>query len=115
MQNCGPFYGFALGDFPSRQGGISVECSARLVAVMNTKNRLGRVGKEKNSGFRVECCCGALIYYTITGTDGRYPHWVNPYDESSERYSLIYYETGNNFIPPGPAVFSIPKRTIDCA
>jgi hypothetical protein len=26
-----------------------------------------------------------------------------------ERYSLIYYETGNNFIKPGPAVFSIPK------
>ena len=26
-----------------------------------------------------------------------------------ERYSLIYYETGNEFIKPGPAVFTIPR------
>ena len=83
-QNCGPFYGFSLGEFPVGQGGVCVECSARVVAVMNTKNRIGRV-------------------------DGRYPHFVDAYDEESERYSLIYYETGNAFVKPGPAIFSIPK------
>ena len=45
-----------------------VECSARVVAHVNTKNRLGRV-------------------------DGRYPHWVAPYDERKDRYSLIFYLT----------------------
>jgi len=83
-QNCGPFYGFSLGEFPDGQGGVCVECSARVVAVMNTKNCIGRV-------------------------DGRYPHFVDAYDEESERYSLIYYETGNAFVKPGPAIFSIPK------
>ena len=83
-QNCGPFYGFALGEFPDHQGGVCVETSARVVCVMNTKNRLGRV-------------------------DGRYPHFVDAYEDGSERYSLIYYETGNAFVKPGPAVFSIPR------
>lgn len=83
-QNCGPFYGLALGDFPEGQGGICVESSARVIAVVNTKNRLGRV-------------------------DGRYPHFVDAYDEDSERYSLIFYETGNQFVKPGPAIFSAPK------
>ncbi len=82
-QNSGPFYGLAVGNFKSGQGGVCVECSARLVAVVNTKNRLGRV-------------------------DGRYPHWVDSYDSSDERYSLIYYETGNNYKQPGPAIFSVP-------
>ena len=69
--------------------GICVECSARVVAVVNTKHQFGRV-------------------------DGRYPHWVNHYDKVDEdgndveRYSLIYYETGSNFKQPGPAIFSIP-------
>ena len=80
-QNCGPFYGFAMGDFPGGQGGICVEASARVVAVMNTKNRLGRV-------------------------DGRYVHWVDSYDKDCERYSLIYYETGNDYITPGPAPYN---------
>ena len=84
-QNCGPFYGFAMGEFPCGQGGVVVECSARLVAVMNTKNRIGRV-------------------------DGRYPHFVDAYDNESERYSLIYYETGNKFVKPGPAIFSVPSE-----
>ena len=84
-QNCGPFYGFAMGDFPGGQGGIWVEASARVVAVVNTKNRLGRV-------------------------DGRYVHWVDSYDKDCERYSLIYYETGNDYITPGAAVFSIPSE-----
>ena len=84
-QNCGPFYGLALGDFPDGQGGICVESSARVIAVVNTKNRLGRV-------------------------DGRYPHFVDAYDENSERYSLIFYETGNQFVKPGPAIYSIPTE-----
>jgi hypothetical protein len=90
-QNSGPFYGLALGNFTAGQGGICVECSARVVAVVNTKDRLGRV-------------------------DGRFPHWVNAYDKLNEqgnmveRYSLIYYETGSNFKQPGSAVFSIPKH-----
>lgn len=90
-QNSGPFYGLSIGNFPDGQGGVCVECSARIVAVVNTKNRLGRV-------------------------DGRYPHWVDSYDEEEndnegsnfERYSLIYYETGGNFKKPGPAIFDIP-------
>ena len=97
-QNSGPFYGLSIGNFKDGQGGICVECSARVVAVVNTKHRLGRV-------------------------DGRYPHWVDGYDEFIhedeneeedgerkvvERYSLIYYETGGDFKKPGPAVFSIP-------
>jgi hypothetical protein len=99
-QNSGPFYGLALGNFTSGQGGVCVECSARVVAVVNTKNRLGRV-------------------------DGRYPHWVDEYDKQQqqqpqgvdnaassaiERYSLIYYETGGNFKKPGPAIFDLPRR-----
>lgn len=83
-QNCGPFYGLSMGNFPDGQGGVCVECSARVIAVMNTKNRLGKV-------------------------DGRYPHFVDHYDKGSERYSLIYYETGDAFIKPGPAIFSLPK------
>ena len=77
--------------------------------MVNTRDRLGRV-------------------------DGRYPHWVRPYDndvvvdsssssssssssnsvkggeERPERYSIIYYETGGKFDEPGPAVFSIPTE-----
>ena len=113
-QNCGPFYGLSLGNFVSSTnnnnnnnqvgggggGGICVECSARVVAVMNTHNRLGRV-------------------------DGRYPHWVDHYNDdktvattttdettSVERYSLIYYETGTTYIQPGPAIFSIPRNQV---
>mmetsp|Transcript_2706 Transcript_2706/g.5829 ORF Transcript_2706/g.5829 Transcript_2706/m.5829 type:complete len:577 (+) Transcript_2706:96-1826(+) len=103
-QNCGPFYGLSLGSFDNADGngGIVVESSARVVVQMNTKHRLGRV-------------------------DGRYVHWVKPWggkqqqsgatvneneQEQEERYSLIYYETGNDFVKPGPAVFSIPTDPI---
>jgi hypothetical protein len=51
-QNVGPFYGLSLGDFDDKTGGIMVECSARVVANVNTKNRLGKV-------------------------DGRFSHWVS--------------------------------------
>jgi hypothetical protein len=53
-QNVGPFYGLSLGDFDDGTGGVMVECSARVVAHVNTKNRLGKV-------------------------DGRFPHWVSSF------------------------------------
>ena len=87
-QNVGPFYGIALGDFPEGQGGIMVECSARVVAVVNTRNRLGKV-------------------------DGRYPHWVAPYDKDAfSRFSVIFYQTAGEVTPVGPAVFSECKVKI---
>ena len=30
--------------------------------------------------------------------------------QQQQRYSLIYYETGHEFVPPGPAVFSVPSE-----
>ena len=51
-QNVGPFYGISFGDFDEVGddddandgcGGIMVECSARIVANINTKHRLARV------------------------------------------------------------------------
>jgi hypothetical protein len=81
-QNCGPFRGLALGNFTEGTGQICVECSARVLASVDTKNRLGRI-------------------------DGRYPHWVTPYNPEEERFSLIYYQTGGTFVKPGPAVFSV--------
>ncbi len=94
-QNCGPFYGLSLGNYDDSdgKGGIVVESSARVVVQVNTKGRLGRV-------------------------DGRYVHWVAPWgnqisekeSEQQKRYSLIYYETGHEFVTPGPAVFSIPGQ-----
>jgi hypothetical protein len=115
-RNVGPFYGLALGDFAAKTdsendddddddeagqqggrggeggggggrgvggmvGGICVEATARVVAYVDTANRLGKI-------------------------DGRYPHWVAPYDaENDERFSLIYYKTAGAFEPAGPAVF----------
>ena len=61
------------------------EWSARVIAHVNTKNRLGKV-------------------------DGRYPHWVAPYDEGKDRYSLIFYLTmGQPFQQAGPAIFGVPQ------
>ena len=79
-QNTGSFYGLALGDFPSGQGGICVECNPFVVAQIDTKDKLGKC-------------------------DGRFPHWVAPYDESTIRFSLIYYQTTGGLIPPTTAVF----------
>ncbi|KAL9180238.1 hypothetical protein ACHAXT_008208 [Thalassiosira profunda] len=80
-QNSGPFYGLSLGDFAEGTGGIMVECSARVLARVNTKNRLGKV-------------------------DGRHPHWVDQYDKEEERFSLIYYDTLSAYQQPGPAIFT---------
>eukprot|EP00658_Telonema_sp_P-2_P023435 TRINITY_DN1938_c0_g1_i9.p1 TRINITY_DN1938_c0_g1~~TRINITY_DN1938_c0_g1_i9.p1 ORF type:complete len:567 (+),score=91.15 TRINITY_DN1938_c0_g1_i9:233-1933(+) len=83
-QNVGPFLGISLGDFPEGEGGILVECSARVVACVNTKNRMGKV-------------------------DGRYPHWVAQYPtENCDRYSVIFYQTVGELSPVGPAIFQIP-------
>ena len=41
--------------------------------------------------------------------DGRYPHWVAPYDDDAEgveRFSVIYYQTDGVYAPPGPAIFT---------
>lgn len=78
-QNIGPFYGMALGDFSDGNGALCVECSAREVAFVDTRNRLGKV-------------------------DGRFPHWVAPY--SGNRYSVIYYQTLGEPAPRTTAVFS---------
>ena len=56
------------------------------VAEVNTKGRLGKV-------------------------DGRYPHWVAPYDERCERFSLIYYRTEGAIAPMTTAVFGTVR---DC-
>lgn len=84
-QNTGPFYGFAVGDYEDGTGGIMVECSARVIARVNTKNRMAKV-------------------------DGRYPHWVGPYDSTRDRFSLIYYKTDGEVEPIGPAVFTVPSE-----
>ena len=82
-QNLGPFYGLSLGDFDDGSGGIMVECSARIVAHNNTKNRLARV-------------------------DGRFPHWVAPYDnETKERFSVIFYKTMGEYEKIGSSVFNL--------
>jgi hypothetical protein len=79
-QNTGPFYGLSLGDFSEEQGGVCVEVDAFTVAHVRTKNRLGKV-------------------------DGRFPHWVAPYDVGKDRYSLIYYSTWQKWDPPKQAYF----------
>jgi hypothetical protein len=81
-QNVGPFYALALGDFDEGTGGVAVEADARTVCVVDTKNRLGKV-------------------------DGRFPHWVAPWDArgGKERFSLIYYRTAGEPEPITSAAF----------
>jgi len=82
-QNVCPFYGLSVGDFDDGTGGIMVECSARIVAHTNTKNRLSKV-------------------------DGRFPHWVAPYDNiNKDRYSVIFYETIGTYQKVGTSIFNI--------
>lgn len=92
-QNVCPFYGISLGNFDDGTGGIMVECSARIVCKVNTKNRLSKI-------------------------DGRFPHWVANYSASSatsnnniDRYSLIYYQTLGEYQPIGSPIFDDPKET----
>jgi len=79
-QNTGPFYGMSLGSFPDGEGGIRVEGRFDTVVEVNTKNRLAKV-------------------------DGRYVHWVAPYDSQHERYSLIFYSTTSKYTKPQTAVW----------
>ena len=78
--NTGPFYGLSTGTFEDGTGGIRVELDPMTICEVNTKDRLGRV-------------------------DGRYPHWVGPYDPNKTRYSLIYYRTEGVVRPKTTAVF----------
>mmetsp|Transcript_44747 Transcript_44747/g.119772 ORF Transcript_44747/g.119772 Transcript_44747/m.119772 type:complete len:277 (+) Transcript_44747:3-833(+) len=78
--NIGPFYGLAIGDFADGTGGIRVEVDPMTIAEVNTKHRLGKL-------------------------DGRFPHWVAPYEKSCERFSLIYYQTEGEVTPQTTAVF----------
>jgi hypothetical protein len=83
-QNTGPFYGLAVGTFPEGQGGVMVETDTFTVAHVNTRCRLGRI-------------------------DGRFPHWVAPYDAGTERYSLIFYQTDGAYLTPAQAIFAKPE------
>jgi hypothetical protein len=85
-QNVGPFYGLSLGSFEEGTGGVRVECSARVVGNVNTKDRLGRI-------------------------DGRFPHWVAPYDKAKGRYSLIFYTTKGEIDEVSSAIFAMPRLT----
>ena len=78
--NVGPFYGLSVGDFAEGTGGIRVEVDALTVAEVNTRGRLAKV-------------------------DGRFPHWVAPYDAACERFSLIFYRTEGAVTPKTTAVF----------
>ena len=78
--NIGPFYGLSTGDFVDGTGGVRVELDPMTVCEVNTKDRLGRV-------------------------DGRFPHWVGPYDSGKTRYSLIFYLTEGVVQPKTTAVF----------
>ena len=79
--NIGPFYGLAIGDHIDGTGGVRVEVDAMTVCEVNTKDRLGKI-------------------------DGRMPHWVAPYDDDKERFSLIYYQTEGEITPTTTAVFA---------
>lgn len=89
-QNTGPFYGLSLGDFrgvgrnDNGGGCVCVEADAFTVAHVSTHNCLSKC-------------------------DGRYPHWVSPYE--GDRYSLIFYGTSTDdheYIPPAQAFFGTP-------
>lgn len=105
-ENLGPFYALALGNYAcvggessggeaeSQQGPalkrrrvnhagyLAVEYSPHVVALVDTFRRFGKV-------------------------DGRSPHWVTPYatDDTTRRYSLIFYQTVGEVQPKGSAIF----------
>lgn len=97
-QNIGPFYGLAVGDFPDGQGGGRVECGARVVAEVDTKNRLGKVDGRFPVGAPLR---RSPLAPSPPPCHRRCPgvrrpgvqHWVSPYLAGSERFSLIYYQT----------------------
>lgn len=78
--NIGPFWGLSVGDFADGTGGVRVELDPMTVCEVNTKDRLGKI-------------------------DGRFPHFVAPYDEGKTRYSLIFYLTEGEVQAKTTAVF----------
>ena len=75
-ENVAPFYALALGEFTGG-GRIAVESDVREVTHVDTRHGFAKV-------------------------DGRFPHWVTPYD--GERFSLIYYTTEGASVPVAGAV-----------
>ena len=75
-ENVAPFYALALGEFTGG-GRIAVESGVREVTHVDTRHGFAKV-------------------------DGRFPHWVTPYD--GERFSLIYYTTEGAPVPVAGAV-----------
>jgi hypothetical protein len=114
-QNCGPFYGLSMGNFNSGGGGIMVESSARTCVNINTHNKLGKidgryvhwVDEWDNTNMNTDDTNDTTGNANNNNNNNNNAGPAGP--TTVERYSLIYYETGNNFIKPGPAVFSIPK------
>lgn len=82
--NIGPFYGIALGDYEIGGGKLAVECCPLTVAEIDTRGCFAKV-------------------------DGRFPHWVTPYNEGT-RYSLIYYVTSGAVEPQTTAIFDPRSR-----
>eukprot|EP00930_Biecheleria_cincta_P086656 TRINITY_DN75915_c0_g1_i1.p1 TRINITY_DN75915_c0_g1~~TRINITY_DN75915_c0_g1_i1.p1 ORF type:complete len:412 (+),score=65.80 TRINITY_DN75915_c0_g1_i1:109-1344(+) len=70
-------FALSLGDFHSG-GELCVEASHEEVLVVDTKAKLAKV-------------------------DGRFPHWVRPY-EGKERFSLIFYRVTGEFCAPEAAM-----------
>jgi len=67
-QNTGPFYGLSLGDFSIGTGQLCVEVSAREVAHVNTRNRLGMVdGRFSTLGSAVKII-KTISPYLFSGT-----------------------------------------------
>ena len=81
--NVAPFYGISVGEYSEDGGQLCVECSATVVAHVDTRGKLAKI-------------------------DGRFPHWVSPYQ--GERYSLIYYQTWGEVSPQTTAIFA-PTKT----
>lgn len=70
-------FALSLGDFHSG-GELCIEASHEEVLVVDTKAKLAKV-------------------------DGRFPHWVKPY-EGKERFSLIFYRVTGEFCSPEAAM-----------
>ena len=87
-QNVAPFYALSLGNFAPGTGVVSVECSARVTARVDTRGKVGRV-------------------------DGRFPHWVSEYE--GERWSLVWYRTEGEREPVKGAVFAMPEVSTEAS
>ena len=95
-QNTTPFYGISFGSYVPHDecggsdgaggGELCVELDPFHVAYINTKNRFAKV-------------------------DGRYVHWVSPYDTTKyDRYSLIYYSTHTAYQQPTKPIYYLDEE-----